>query len=239
MTPALRRAFCSFAAAAFVVAGGASAATLTGTVKYEGRQPPQRPLAMDADPACKAKHSAPVMSETIVLGSGNTLANVLVRVKSGLPGQAPAPPSTPVVMDQKGCQYAPHVMGVVVNQPFKVKNSDGLLHNVHSLSTANTPFNRAMPANVTEADYKFTKPETFKVKCDVHPWMGAVVHVMPHPFFAVTDANGKFTIKDLPAGTYEVEAVHEFERFPPQTMSVTVGASDTKTVDFTFKGPSA
>ena len=213
--------------------------TITGTINYEGRVPNLRPLKMDADPKCAAKHSGPVKPELLVLGSGNTLANVLVSVTKGLPAGKTWPvPSQPVVMDQNGCIYTPHVQGVMVGQDFKIKNSDGLLHNVHSLSKTNAPFNRAMPANVTEADFKFTKEEYFKIKCDVHPWMGAFVKVMDHPFFSVSGLDGKFTIEGLPPGTYEIEARHEFERFPPQTATVTISGSESKTQDFTFKGPS-
>ncbi|HVS15167.1 MAG TPA: carboxypeptidase regulatory-like domain-containing protein [Thermoanaerobaculia bacterium] len=215
-----------------------AAGKITGTIKYEGRVPNLRPLSMDADPACAAKHTGPVKPELLVLGEGDTLANVMVRVIEGLPGgDYPAPPK-PAVLDQKGCQYTPHVMGVVTGQQFKVLNSDGLLHNVHSLSQANPPFNKAMPATVTEADYTFAKEERFRIKCDVHPWMGAFVTVMDHPFFGVSGNDGKFTIDGLPPGTYTIEAWHEFERFPAQTATVTIAGDETKTADFTFQGPS-
>lgn len=229
----------SLIAATIILSGPGIAATISGTVKYEGRVPNLRPLQMDADPACAAKHDSPVENQLLVLGSGNTLANVFVMVKSGLPDKDWPAPSEPIVMDQHGCMYHPHVMGVQTGQDFKILNSDGLLHNVHSLSKVNPPFNRAMPANVKEADFEFDKKEImFKVKCDVHPWMGAFVTVIDHPFFSVTGADGKFEIKGLPAGTYEIEARHEFDRFPPQTTTVTVGADETKSIDFTFKGPS-
>lgn len=229
----------SLIVASVVLCAPGIAATITGTVSYEGRVPSLRPLQMDADPACAEKHDSPVDNPLLVLGSGNTLANVFVMVKSGLPDKQYSAPSEPVVMDQHGCMYRPHVLGVQTDQPFKILNSDGLLHNVHSLSKANPPFNRAMPANVKEAEFEFDKEEVmFKVKCDVHPWMSAFVTVIDHPFYAVTEEDGKFSIEGLPAGTYEIEARHEFERFPPQTATVTVGADETKSVDFTFKGPS-
>ena len=212
----------------------AVAGTVTGTVKFEGTAPKLPALKMDADPGCAKKHSAPVMSEMLVLGDGNAMANIFVRVK-GVSGSHSAP-SEPVVMDQKGCKYSPHVMGVMTGQKFLIKNSDGLLHNVHSLAKVNRAFNRAMPAAVKEAEYTFDKEELmFKIKCDVHPWMNAYVGVMTHPFFDVTGTDGKFEIKGVPAGTYEVEAWHE--RLGTKTASVTVGDSDTQTLDFSLSVP--
>jgi plastocyanin len=212
----------------------AVAGTVSGTVKFEGTAPKLRPLKMDADPGCAKKHSGPVMSEMLVLGDGNTMANIFIRVK-GVPGTHPAP-SEPTVMDQNGCQYRPHVMGVMVGQKFLIKNSDGLLHNVHSLAKINQAFNRAMPGAVTEAEFSFDKEELmFKIKCDVHPWMSAYVGVMTHPFYDVTGEDGKFEIKGVPAGTYEVEAWHE--KLGTKTASVTVGDSDTQTLDFSLSVP--
>jgi plastocyanin len=214
----------------------ATAGTVTGTVTYVGRVPKLKPLSVAAEPACAKKH-ATVPNEVLVLGDGNTMANVLVHVVSGLPsGKTWPTPTKPVVMDQNGCQYKPHVMGVMVNQPFKILNSDGVLHNVHALPKVNQSFNMAMPPSRTEAIAKFTKAEgMFRIKCDVHPWMEAFVGVFSDPFFAVTGKDGKFTIPDLPAGTYEIEAWHE--KLGTRKAKVTVGASGSQSVNFEFAPP--
>ena len=142
-----------------LVVGAASAATISGTVKYDGSVPKLRPIAMDADPDCAKKHSGPVPSEMLVLGDGNTLGNIFVTITSGLPDKQWPTPKEPVVLDQKGCRYIPHVTGVMVNQPMRIQNSDGILHNVHALPKVNKQFNIAMPASRTEAVETFTKTE--------------------------------------------------------------------------------
>ena len=209
--------------------------TIVGKITYEGRTPPQRPVRMDAEPKCAAKHTGTVIDQTFLIGEGNGFANVFVVITKGLEGKSFDPPSEPVVMDQNGCIYTPRVMGIQVGQPFKVKNSDGLLHNVHSLSKENTPFNRAMPGSVTEADYEFAKKERFRIKCDVHPWMTSYMTVVDHPFYAVSGLDGSFRIENVPAGTYTIEARHEFERFKIYTETVEVGDSGTVTTNFVFR----
>jgi plastocyanin len=219
-----------------LAAAQAQAGTITGTATYDGKVPALKPLSVAAEPICSKIHET-VPNEMLVLGSGNTMANVLVRVVSGLPAGKTYPvPTTPVTMDQHGCQYKPHVMGIMVGQSFKVLNSDGILHNVHALPKVNATFNMAMPPTRKEASATFGKEEgMFVIKCDVHPWMQSYMGVFSHPFFAVTGEDGKFTIKDLPAGTYEIEAWHE--RLGTQKATVTVGASDTKTAAFKFAPP--
>ncbi len=216
-----------------------AASSITGTVTFAGKVPVLRPLAMDADPVCARKHPGPVPNEMLVLGSGNTMGNIMVWISKGLPaGKTWPAPKAPVVLDQNGCQYQPHVMGVMVGQTCRILNSDGLLHNVHSLPKINKAFNRAMPATLKEATTTFDKEEpVFQIKCDVHPWMSAYVAVFPHPFFSVTRADGKFTISGLDPGTYEITAWHE--KLGTQTASITVGASDTKTQNFKFVAPGA
>lgn len=216
-----------------------AASSITGTVTFNGKVPNLKPLSMDADPACAKMHSKPVQSEMLVLGKGNTMGNILVWVSKGLPeGKTWPAPKTPVVLDQKGCVYEPHVMGIMVGQPYRILNSDGILHNVHALPKVNRGFNRPMPATVKEASATFDKPEAvFQIKCDVHPWMSAYVGVFTHPFFSVTKEDGKFTIAGLDPGTYEITAWHE--RLGTQTATVTVGANETKTQDFKFSTPGA
>jgi plastocyanin len=220
---------------ALAVAPTLAASGVTGTVTYTGKVPNLKPIDMNADPACAAKHAgAPQPSDVLVLGPGNTMANVMVRVKSAVP--AATAPATPVVIDQKGCHYSPHVVGVMVGQTLQLRNSDGLLHNVHALPKVNTPFNMAMPANRTEADTKFGKEEgMFLVKCDVHGWMTAYVGVFANPYFAVTGPDGKFTINGLAPGTYEIEAWHE--KLGTKTATVTVAAAGPAKADFAFAAP--
>ena len=222
---------------AFVLASHSAfaASALTGTVTYTGKVPTLKPVSMDADPACAAKHKEPVRSDVLVLGPGSVMANVMVRVKSPVTGTFTAPAQAAVI-DQVGCHYTPHVLGVMVGQTLKLKNSDGLLHNVHALPKVNTPFNMAMPANRTEADTKFGKEEgMFLVKCDVHGWMTAYVGVFANPYFAVTGADGKFSIPGLPPGTYEIEAWHE--KLGVKSGSVTVTADKAAKIDFAFAPP--
>jgi plastocyanin len=213
------------------------AASITGTVTFDGKVPSLRPLAMEADPACAKKHAKPVPAEMLVLGNANSMGNVMVWVSKGLPaGKTWPAPKTPVVLDQKGCMYVPHVMGIMVGQPYKILNSDGILHNIHTLPKVNKSFNQGMPATLKEANTVFEKPEAmFHIKCDVHPWMSAYIGVFTHPFFSVTGTDGKYTISGLDAGTYEITAWHE--RLGTQTASVTVGASDSKPQNFKFAVP--
>ena len=226
--------------AGLVWPGVAVAATISGTVTFAGKAPVLRPLDMNAEPVCHKKHGGkPAPNEALVLGTGNTMGNIMVWVSKGLPaGKTWPAPKTPVVLDQKGCQYVPHVMGIMVGQTYRILNSDGVLHNVHALPKINKGFNRAMPATVKEATATFDKPEAvFQIKCDVHPWMSAYVGVFTHPFFSVTATDGKFTISGLDPGTYEITAWHE--RLGTQTASVTVSGTDTKTQDFKFAVPGA
>ena len=211
--------------------------TITGTVTFTGKPPALKPLSMDADPACAKKHAKPVPAEMLVLGNGNTMGNVLVWVSKGLPAGKSFPvPKTPVTLDQRGCVYVPHVMGIMVGQAYRILNSDGILHNIHTLPKINPSFNRAMPATLKETSTTFPKPENvFQIKCDVHPWMSAYIGVFTHPFFSATATDGKFTISGLDPGTYEITAWHE--RLGTQSGSITVAANDKKTQDFKFAVP--
>ncbi len=219
-----------------VTAGVKGNASISGVVKFDGEAPKMPVIQMGADPLCNAKHKDPIVSEALVLGADNTMANVFVSVTEGLPAATWPAPAEPVVLNQDGCQYKPHVFGIQAGQTLKIMNPDGTLHNVHAMSRVNAEFNMAMPKTRTEAEKVFDKPEAmFPIKCDVHPWMGGWVSVMAHPFFAVTGTDGAFTITGLPAGTYTIEAWHE--KLGSQKASVTVAADGTATQDFQFKKP--
>jgi plastocyanin len=216
-----------------------AASSISGIITFDGKAPALKPLAMEADPVCAKKHTGPVPNDMLVLGTGNTMGSIMVWVSKGLPAGKTWPvPKAPVVLDQNGCQYKPHVMGIMVGQAYRILNSDGVLHNIHTLPKVNASFNKGMPPTLKEATTAFDKPEAvFHIKCDVHPWMSAYIAVFTHPFYSVTGTDGKFTISGLDPGTYEITAWHE--KLGTQTASVTVGASDTKTQNFKFAIPAA
>jgi hypothetical protein len=216
------------------MAAGAHAADVTGNVKFDGDAPKMKKIKMDADPKCAEMHEdEPPTSEEIVVNDNGTLRNVFVYVKSGLEGKTFEPPKTPVEITQEGCLYKPRVFGMMAKQPLKIRNDDDTLHNVHAMPTKSKEFNIGQPNKGMETTRTFASPEVMvKFKCDVHPWMAAYVGVLDHPFFATTGEDGSFTIKDLPAGTYEVVAWHE--KLGEQSAKVTV-ADAPVTQDFTFR----
>ncbi len=214
----------------------AIAGTVTGKINFSGAKPTMPTIKMDADKKCVAMHSGkPVSSQQVEVNSNGTLKDVFIYVKSGLEGKKFPAPSQAVTITQEGCMYHPHVFGLMVNQPLEIVNADATLHNIHALPKNSAQFNIAQPNKGMKMTKKFDKPEVMvKIKCEVHNWMSAYAGVVDNPFYAVSDDQGNFTIKNLPAGTYTIEAWHE--KYGPKTMSVTVGPSDTKTVDFTYEG---
>ncbi len=209
-------------------------ADVTGKVTLTGPAPEMKVIDMSATPECAALHPDPVTEQTVIVGDKGELKNVVVSIKKtpDLKGDAPV---APAVLDQKGCMYEPHVVAMMVGQDLALKNSDTFLHNVHSQSTVNEPFNVGMPfkeTNGIKVDSPPTKPEIFKVKCDVHPWMTAWIAVFDHPYFAVTGDDGTFTIKNLPDGTYTLQAWHELYGSQEQQITVKDGKA---TADFTYK----
>ena len=206
--------------------------TIVGAVTFAGTAPKPRPLPMDSDPVC-AKEPA-TTSEVLLVGPGNGIKNVFVYVKEGLGARRYAVPATPVLLDQKGCRYVPHVFGVQVGQTVQVSNSDPLIHNVHAMPKSNREFNFGQPAKTPPVARVFDQAEIgLPFRCDVHGWMNAYVNVVPHPFFAVTKDDGSFAIKGLPAGSYTLELWHE--RLGMQTLPVTVEAAAPAKVTASFK----
>ena len=210
----------------------ATAGSVTGRISFEGAVPKPTPIKMASDPFCEKQGAA--VSETIVVGADGGLKNVFVYVKDGLGTLRFPVPATPVVLDQKGCRYDPHVFGVQAGQPVEIVSSDATLHNIHALPQANREFNTGQPVPGVPHRHTFsTKEVMVPFKCDVHRWMNAYVGVLDHPFYSVTSDAGSFELKGLPPGTYTIEAWHE--KLGTQTQTVTIGEKETRSVQFSFK----
>lgn len=212
-------------------------ADLTGKAVFKGTAPKAENVKMNADPICAKANTKPVPKGDVVVSAKGELANVFVYVKEGVKKESiPADKPAPVTFDQAGCIYHPRVFGVRTGQTIKILNSDPTLHNVHAMPKTNASFNLGMPTKGQTAEKTFTKPETMvRIKCDVHGWMNAYVGVLDHPYFGVSDANGSFSIPNLPAGEYTLEAWHE--KLGTKTAKVTVTATGAAApVEFAFGG---
>ena len=216
----------------------ASRIGIGGKVSLAGTPPPETVIDMSGDPRCGSSHSTPVTTRHYVVDKDGGLANVLVYIKNGLRGNF-LPTTEKPLLDQAGCLYQPYVLGVMVNQKFKIRNSDSTLHNVHAQPRKgdNSEFNFAQPLKGQEAEKSFPDPEVFvRFKCDVHPWMFAYVGVVQHPFFTITDTNGGFRLPPhLPPGTYTIEAVHP--KAGAAVQEITVNAVGNKNIELTLRVP--
>lgn len=193
-------------------------------------------LDTSKDPKCKTFKEKIGSYEVILNAKGEpvTVRNVLVYVKSGLGDRKYEPPKEPVTLDQKGCEYVPHVLGVMEGQEILIRNSDDTNHNIHFLPKANEEFNKTQPkVGMEDKVVMKTAEEPFRIKCDVHPWMGAHIGVFKHPFFSVTGEDGTFELKGLPPGKYTINAFHE--TFGTISADVEVATGETKTHDFTYE----
>jgi plastocyanin len=210
----------------------ANAGGVKGVVNYSGPDT-DTPIAMNADPTCASLHATPVDTGKYQVKDGK-LGNVFVYVKTGLEGKSFPTPTEKKTLDQQGCQYHPHVMGLQVGQPLAIKNSDATLHNIHAMPASNTEFNQGQPIKDMSFDKTFDKAEVMvPFKCDVHPWMNAYIGVLEHPYYTVSGDDGSFSIDKLPAGTYTLEAWHE--ELGTATKDVTVAANQTVDVTFDFQ----
>ncbi len=211
-----------------------SAATaVRGTVKFEGVLPKSAHINMAADPSCSKLHPGGVGSDDLVADANGGLENVIVFVSQGLDGRTFQPPAQPVVIEQKGCMYVPHVVAMRANQMLEVVNRDNTVHNIHPMPANNREWNKAQSPGAP-IEETFTREEiAIPVRCNVHPWMRSYIAVFKHPYFAVTGKDGSFDLKDLPPGTYTLEAWHE--KLGTATQKVTIGANQVKSVDFVFK----
>ena len=207
----------------------ATVAMVSGQVKLDGTAPKPSKIDMSQDPACKGDNTA----ETIVASSGD-LANVFVYVKDGLGDRTFDVPKDAVTIDQKGCQYHPHVLGVMTGQNVEIKNDDPTTHNIHPTPATNREWNESQPPQSAALEKNFAREEIMlPVRCNQHPWMKMYINVVKSPFYAVTDKDGKYEIKGLPPGDYTLAFVHE--KLGEQDQKVTLAAKDSKTVDQTFK----
>jgi plastocyanin len=215
----------------------ATAGSVKGMVTVDGAVPKNEPIKMNADPVCIKENTSPQFQETYEVGAdGKSLANVFVYVKDGLGNYSYDPPTGDATIDQKNCRYHPHVFGMRVGQTLTIINSDPTLHNIHAMPKGNAEFNNGQPIQGMKMTHTFSAKEVMvPFKCDVHGWMNAYVGVLDHPYFAVSDKDGKFDISNLPPGTYTLEAWHE--KLGTATQSVTIGAKESKDVTFTFKAP--
>lgn len=211
----------------------AGAALIKGVVKFTGTVPAPKAISMSADPSCAKQHPGPVLTREVIADSKGGLKNVVVFVADGLGDRGFEPPKEPVVIEQKGCQYQPHVLVVRANQPVEVVNDDPTAHNIHPTPANNREWNKAELPGVKVEEAFAHEEVAIPVKCNIHPWMRGYIAVFKHPYFIVTKEDGSFALPNLPPGTYTIKAWHE--KLGIATQTITIGANETKELSFVFK----
>ena len=213
-----------------------TAGNISGTVAFEGDAPTMDIIDMAFEQVCAEKHTSTPTSQEVIVNDNGTLANVFVYVKSGLENLS-FPTPGPALLDQDGCAYNPHILGVMANQDINIRNSDGILHNINALPVDQRGFNTSQPFNM-ESTRSFKVVEVMiPVRCDVHGWMKAYIGVLSHPYHSVSSSDGGFDLATLPPGDYVVEAWHE--HYGIQTQNVTVVTGETAEITFTFSASMA
>lgn len=211
-------------------AGGTS---VSGVVKFKGTAPRPTRIDMSADPYCAKAHTSAVTTEDLLADANGGLENVVVYISDGL-GTATFPvPDEPAEIEQKGCQYKPHVLAMRAGQKLKVVNSDATTHNIHPMPANNREWNVSQPQGMPVEQVFAREEVAISVKCNIHPWMRSYIAVVKNPYFAVTDKTGSFELKDLPPGTYTVQAWHE--KLGTRTQKITVGEGAAPKLEFDFQ----
>jgi plastocyanin len=206
--------------------------TISGLVRFEGPVPEQSVLRLGGWSECASQHSGRVYAGDILVHDGK-LQNAVVYAKEGLGSRVFAVPTEPVVSDQKGCIFLPRIMGAQVDQPLRFVNSDPLAHNVHGLSKHSRAWNFSLGVKGASRTITVGSPEAMiEIKCDIHPWMKAYLGVFDHPYFALSTAEGSFTLNNLPPGEYTIETWHE--RLGTRSQQVSLGEKENKTIEFVF-----
>jgi plastocyanin len=211
---------------------------ITGTVKLDGQAPKQKVIDMSKEPSCAQIHAgSPVTTEAVIAGANGGLKNVVVYISEGLsPADAAQVPAQSNQINQKGCQYLPHVVAVDTNQKVEVVNSDSTSHNIHPMPKPGGPnheWNKSQPPGAPPFQEAFgTEEVAIPVKCNVHPWMRGYIAVVKGPY-GVSDGDGNFTISNVSPGNYTLTAWQE--TYGTQTQKVTVAAGKPTAVNFVFK----
>jgi plastocyanin len=211
-----------------------TAGTVTGQILYKGKRPAPKAIDMSEEPACVEAHKGKAYDESLVVNRKGDLANAFIYIKTGLEGKTFAVPADPVTIDQNGCWFRPRVLGIQVGQTLKIVNSDPVTHNIHPMAQVNREWNHSQGADDPPMARRFIKPEIMiPVKCNIHSWMHAFIGVLDHPYFAVSQEDGTFEIKNLPPGAYTIAVWTQ--TLGTQERQLTIAPHSKADANFTFK----